>query len=231
MATRGKTGEPVVRIEGSVETTTGRPTSGRGRPSADRAAAISQAILSAATELFLANGFEGTTMEAIAARAGVRKSTLYKRGIDKMALMRAVVEDRVASWSAIASMGNARLPTDLEARLKSHAVTVLTSAAADEVRALSRVATGSWDGAEEIAGLLHEVGYQRMVTYLEGEIRQFGTAGSTPVRDPRAVASALLALISGWLSTRPPGTETSRAEGIAFAHRAVELLVHGRACW
>ncbi len=231
MAKRAVTEEPAEQSRTSVKSDVGVARSRRGRPTADRAAAISQSILAAATELFLANGFEGTTMDAIAVRAGVRKSTLYKRGIDKMALMRAVVKDRVASWSAVASLGDSSLPTDLEARLKRHATTVITSAVADEVRALSRAATGNWEGAEEITQLLREVGYLRMVTYLEGEIAQFGSLDSLPVRDPRAVASALMALISGWLSTQAPGAGASPEEGIAFAHYAVELLIHGRARW
>jgi AcrR family transcriptional regulator len=51
----------------------GRP--GRGRPRSERARA---AVLAAATELLVSGGIDAVTMEAIAARAGVSKSTIYK---------------------------------------------------------------------------------------------------------------------------------------------------------
>jgi AcrR family transcriptional regulator len=48
---------------------------GRGRPRSERARS---AILEAAAELLVGGGFEATTMEAIATRAGVSKATIYK---------------------------------------------------------------------------------------------------------------------------------------------------------
>lgn len=48
----------------------------RGRP---RDAAIDAAILDATVEELIARGFIGMSMEAIAARAGVAKTTLYRR--------------------------------------------------------------------------------------------------------------------------------------------------------
>jgi AcrR family transcriptional regulator len=51
----------------------GRP--GRGRPRSERAR---EAILAAATDLLVSGGIDAVTMEAIAARARVSKSTIYK---------------------------------------------------------------------------------------------------------------------------------------------------------
>jgi AcrR family transcriptional regulator len=51
----------------------GRP--GRGRPRSERARA---AILAAATDLLVSGGIDAVTMEAIASRARVSKSTIYK---------------------------------------------------------------------------------------------------------------------------------------------------------
>ena len=48
---------------------------GRGRPRSERARA---AILAAATDLLVSGRIDAVTMEAIAARAGVSKSTIYK---------------------------------------------------------------------------------------------------------------------------------------------------------
>ncbi|MCQ4294642.1 TetR/AcrR family transcriptional regulator [Pseudomonas stutzeri] len=56
---------------------------GPGRP---KDPAKREAILAAAQVLFLGNGYEGSSMEAIAAEAGVSKLTLYSHFKDKEAL-------------------------------------------------------------------------------------------------------------------------------------------------
>lgn len=54
------------------------------------------AILDGARLSFFGQGFAGTTMEEVAARAGVSKVTLYKRFPDKEALFEAVVRREMA---------------------------------------------------------------------------------------------------------------------------------------
>lgn len=55
-------------------------TSGAGRP---RSAATEEAILDAAVALLVEEGFGGTSMEGIAARAGVGKAAIYRRWSSK----------------------------------------------------------------------------------------------------------------------------------------------------
>jgi TetR/AcrR family transcriptional repressor of mexJK operon len=50
------------------------------------------AILSAARELFLADGFDRSSVDAVAARAGVSKRTVYDYFGDKQTLLQAVVD-------------------------------------------------------------------------------------------------------------------------------------------
>jgi TetR/AcrR family transcriptional repressor of mexJK operon len=69
-------------------------TAGRGgRPSRADALRLRGRILETATELFLAHGYGSTTIEAVAARAGISKRTLYHRFDDKAALFAAVVHE------------------------------------------------------------------------------------------------------------------------------------------
>ena len=63
--------------------------SGPGRP---KDPAKREAILAAAQTLFLGNGYEGSSMDAIAAEAGVSKLTLYSHFKDKEALFGAAVK-------------------------------------------------------------------------------------------------------------------------------------------
>jgi TetR/AcrR family transcriptional regulator, mexJK operon transcriptional repressor len=64
-----------------------------GRPTRADALHLRRRILEVATQLFLAQGYESTTIEAVAARAGISKRTLYHRFEDKSALFTAVVHD------------------------------------------------------------------------------------------------------------------------------------------
>ncbi|WP_017246081.1 TetR/AcrR family transcriptional regulator [Stutzerimonas stutzeri] len=65
------------------------PSPGPGRP---KDPAKREAILAAAQVLFLGNGYEGSSMEAIASEAGVSKLTLYSHFKDKEALFCAAVK-------------------------------------------------------------------------------------------------------------------------------------------
>lgn len=56
------------------------------------------AILAAAKALFVRNAFAGTSMDAIAADAGVSKLTVYSHFGDKDNLFREVIRSRVQDW-------------------------------------------------------------------------------------------------------------------------------------
>ncbi len=67
------------------------PPSGPGRP---KDLAKRQAILEAAKTLFLSNGYDGSSMDAIAAEAGVSKLTVYSHFTDKETLFAAAVKSK-----------------------------------------------------------------------------------------------------------------------------------------
>src|SRR5579859_705843 len=62
-----------------------------GRPSREQAALLGDRILDVATELFLAEGYGATSIEAVAQRAAISKRTFYHRFPDKAALFDAVL--------------------------------------------------------------------------------------------------------------------------------------------
>lgn len=62
-----------------------------GRPTREVAAQLGGHILEVAFRQFTANGVDGTSMEDIAAAAGVSKRTLYARFGSKLALVQAVI--------------------------------------------------------------------------------------------------------------------------------------------
>ncbi len=68
----------------------------RGRPTQAEALAIEQRLREAATEAFVENGFDGTTMEAVATAAGITRRTLYAKYPDKQALFAAMIPQALA---------------------------------------------------------------------------------------------------------------------------------------
>ncbi|MDT0684301.1 helix-turn-helix domain-containing protein [Roseicyclus sp. F158] len=62
-----------------------------GRPTADEAERIGEAVLLEARSLFVANGYDRTSMDQLAARSGVSKRTIYTRFESKADLFSTVV--------------------------------------------------------------------------------------------------------------------------------------------
>jgi AcrR family transcriptional regulator len=76
------------------------------RPGRPRSVRIDRAILAAAVDLFAAEGLEGMSMEAVAARARVGKAALYRRWSSKEDLVTAalgslVAEERLPSTGSL----------------------------------------------------------------------------------------------------------------------------------
>lgn len=86
-----------------------------GRP---RSTEADQAILRAALELCAAEGFEGTTVEAVAARAGVGKATVYRRYPNRVGLVVAAATEVCRGLADEADTGSVR--DDL--RLVAHGI-------------------------------------------------------------------------------------------------------------
>jgi AcrR family transcriptional regulator len=77
---------------------------------------LPELILASARELFLDQGFANTSLQQIAARAGVTKRTLYVKVGDKEALFGAVVADMLRDWreSVVVAGGTGTLRSRLE---------------------------------------------------------------------------------------------------------------------
>jgi len=79
----------------------------RARPGRPRSASAHSAILDAAVALFVDRGFEGMSVEAVAADAGVGKTTIYRRWRSKEELVVDAIAERFADPSA-PETGNVR---------------------------------------------------------------------------------------------------------------------------
>src|SRR5215831_1536313 len=82
--------QPVILDQGSrgPGSTDAGPAETTGRPRSEQA---EQAIIEATLDLFAEQGFEGVCVEAVAARAGVGKATIYRRWPNKEELLLAAL--------------------------------------------------------------------------------------------------------------------------------------------
>lgn len=176
------------------------------------------AILSAARELFLADGFDRSSVDAVAARAGVSKRTVYDYFGDKQTLLQAVVD----------TVGQSLITTIRRTLDDTLTDLVETADLEDALVAFSmRIATEML-GSAEYATLqrlvrtesshLPQPGYNPMADTPDEAIAErfaaLAAAGLLDVPDPRLAADQFLALAFGVAINRlgsANATEDARA--------------------
>lgn len=200
----------------------------RGRPSLGEVKSISRNIMDAARTLFIEEKFENVSLEAIAARAGVKKNTIYKRFPDKRMLLRGLLMEQRAAWSL--EYGQPAPVGDLVEDLRFYAVRLLRHGTSPDIRTWSRLAESAWPGLEEIKERRIALGYDRAVDLFANIMRKHATDDG-PVTDPEFVANALVSILASWTDIKACELEIREDELIAFAHSAVKLILHGRSAW
>ena len=136
-----------------------------GRPPRADALKLRQRILQAATELFLDQGYGSTSIEAVAARAGISKRTFYDRFEDKAVLFTAVVHyiiEQIRPPADVPLLAGASLPQILQ-RL---AGLILKAALSPQALALHRLVTGESSRFRELALAVETEGRQNEATDL-----------------------------------------------------------------
>jgi TetR/AcrR family transcriptional regulator, mexJK operon transcriptional repressor len=123
-----------------------------------RSARKRQTILSAGHDLFLSNGYQGTSVDQIAASAEVSKQTVYKHFGDKQELLLAIVntalERTVAPFlERIRALADT---TNLEADLTALAADYLRAVLQEPVVQLRRLVVGEANRVPELAQLYYD---------------------------------------------------------------------------
>jgi AcrR family transcriptional regulator len=203
------------------------PRQGRGRPSRQQAQAIDQRVLESARLCFLASGFNGATMDAIAEHAGVSKVTLYQRHADKEALMRAVMHERIATWSVISRQRIVSRGDTLDQRLRHYARSMLRWSSDPEIRAFADLIRGCWGAAPAIAEEMEAIRFGRMLAVIEADIVEFSAKEHFVVKEPRQLAEMLMAMLTAF----PPPAAGDEEAIASCADKAVDILMHGRRAW
>jgi len=188
-----------------------------------------QAIVDAARQVFLEQGFSATTMDMIAESAEVSKRTVYKHFDDKHSLFAAVVRmlcDKVVPPSLHAMEIDNSEPLTVLTRL---AVQILSNLYAREQIALLRVVVTESQGFPELGALMYE-----QVEHTEDLIREYlmtqRKKGTINLPDPELAASQFLGLIKTDLQLQllfERRKRVSKFEIQRIAETSVELFLNG----
>ncbi len=173
----------------------GRPRRG-GRPTLEEAAQIDHEVRECALRLFLENGYDATTMDAIAQAAGTSKSSLYARFDSKEALFSSVLGWATRSGWPLEEPEPPDLD-DLEDALTAIARAALRRALDPAVIRLSRIAIAQAERFPDISRRTHTADSwprQRLVVDL---LNRHAATGEIVVEDPEVTAELFLGMVSG----------------------------------
>ena len=169
------------------------PPSGPGRP---KDPAKRKAILEAAKTLFLRYGYDGSSMDAIAAEAGVSKLTVYSHFTDKETLFSAAVKAKCVEQLPELLF---ELPDDIPIE------TVLLNIGrgfhalinSRESVELHRVMVNQATLNPKLSQMFFAAGPQQVLDGMENLLRRADAAGKLRVEEPHRAADHFFSLIKG----------------------------------
>lgn len=156
-------------------------------------------MIDAAVEMFLAHGYQGVSMDELAARAGVAKQTVYSHFESKEALFHAMVWTLTDAASDTVHTGVPLPKSDepIQDFLFNYAQRQLKVVLTPTLMSLRRLVIGEASRFPELAQALYEQGPKRALTVLAELFRQLDDRGSLRAPDPVVAASHFNWLVMG----------------------------------
>jgi TetR/AcrR family transcriptional repressor of mexJK operon len=165
----------------------------RGRP---KDPGKRDAILEAAKALFSERGFSDTSMDAIAARAGVSKLTLYSHFGGKAELFQEAVRQKCSEYAPPELFDpHTRLP--LRTRLLDIGKRFIDLVGSDEAIDLYRMMADDARRSGQLGRLFYAVGPQQTLDRFAHLLAAADTAGELRVADPEHAAAHFFCLLKG----------------------------------
>ena len=215
-----------------------RPGPRRGRPPAGTSAAHREVILDATFDLLVQRGYQGTTMAAVAERAGSSKETLYAWFGSKQGLFTALIRRQAeATNQAVAAALDDRGDDDPATTLTAFATNLLRLLLGERSVALNRAALAELGGgrpagrapAGELAAVLLSEGRHRTGPMVEAYLARLAEAGQLRIDDPAEAFQLLYGLVVRDLQIRvllgepPPAPDALAAHARAAVERFLAL--------
>ncbi|MFD7619338.1 TetR/AcrR family transcriptional regulator [Streptomyces sp. NPDC059802] len=162
-----------------------------------RSARKRQAIMEAATRVFMEKGYSGTSMDDIAKLAVVSKQTVYKHFSDKEKLFAEIVLATTDRIDGVIDLV-ADIPSDADAldenltRLARQFLTTLTQA---QVLQLRRLVIANADAFPELGAAWYEQGFERVLVTLAATFQRLAEDGLLRIDEPLLAANHFSGLL------------------------------------
>jgi TetR/AcrR family transcriptional regulator, mexJK operon transcriptional repressor len=199
-----------------------------GRPSNAETELLNTHLLDIAEGLFLANGFDGTSIDVVAVQARASKSTIYLRYPNKNALFEAVIERLIDH--VFADVEKKVRGGTTKARLESLLFFLIDRVLRPEVIALSRVLIAEGARFEELVRS-HRRGHGSAVELVAKVLKAERDSGRITFAETfENAAEHLLALTERALWMRAllgEDLQQLRAGTKRFVRRGVSVFLHG----
>ncbi|WP_406011911.1 TetR/AcrR family transcriptional regulator [Streptomyces sp. NBC_00984] len=162
-----------------------------------RSARKRQAIMEAATTVFMEKGYSGTSMDDIAKLAAVSKQTVYKHFSDKEKLFAEIVLATTDRIDGVIDLV-ADIPSDADTldenltRLARQFLTTLTQA---QVLQLRRLVIANADAFPELGAAWYEQGFERVLVTLAATFQRLTEDGLLRIDEPLLAANHFSGLL------------------------------------
>jgi TetR/AcrR family transcriptional regulator, mexJK operon transcriptional repressor len=190
------------------------------------------AVVDAARTLFMRKGYAGTTMEEIAALAGLAKRTVYNNYADKDALFTQIVAEVIAYAEEFARGLHAEFTVgitaaNLRARLDDLGRRLALAIVRPEVVALRRLLIGEAREFPALATDYFDRAPGQVLDALASRFDHLGQIGLLRVADARRAAAQFAYLVAGEPLDRAVlvGTTPPREHVIACAREGVQTFL------
>ena len=186
-----------------------------------------QQILESAIALFVVQGFHNTSMEQIAARAGVSKQTVYSHFNNKQELFKHAVQARRSEYDLTdASLLAAGAPVrDTLLGLANALLGLLQSP--DGARA-NRLCFAEAESHPEVAAMFFKEGPEHITRLLSDYLSQQHEAGNLSLSEPRHAAIQFLYMVKGETHMRAMLNlpQWDQGEVSAYLNSCVEVFLN-----
>ncbi|TSE03576.1 TetR/AcrR family transcriptional regulator [Mesorhizobium intechi] len=162
-----------------------------------RSARKDREIIQAATAAFISKGYDGTSMEEIATKAGASKQTVYKHFTDKETLFGEVVLSTAAQVNDIIESVTTLLSEAkfMEGGLQQLARRLIAVLMDEELLKLRRLIIANADRMPQLGRAWYEKGFERMLASTASCFQRLTSRGLIKTSDPYLAASHLFGML------------------------------------
>lgn len=192
-----------------------------------------EAILAAAKHAFIAHGYSGASMEAIAEAAPVSKPTLYSHFKGKQELFAAVISGQCEALLGTLSRAQTE-HLDPAAGLKTIARAFVDLIFADEALSLYRLIVAEQQHFPELGALVYRSGADPILQLLSSYLTELHESGALHIPDVVTASRLLTSMLKGdehfrCLMGLQPGLSAAEKERLIDAAVSLFLQGHGYA--